>query len=220
MIPLPTGDPFQYENAFYLSAQPHRLGKMIAQYELFKRTLEVPGAIVEAGVFKSASFCRWAMFRALFCDPSAKKLIGFDTFQMYEPPYVHFDRDHELAGAVIANAGNDCISTDQLLGVLKEKGCERNVELWAGYVEDTVPAYLESHPELVISLLNVDLDFYSGTKVVIEKLWPRVAVGGIMVLDDYVSFQGANQAIGELLPGAEIKHFPYAYSPSFLEKKA
>lgn len=217
MIQLPAGDPFVHENNFYLSAQPCRIGKLLAQYELFKRTLEVPGAIVECGVFKGASFARWAMFRSMFCVPEAKQLIGFDTFDQYAETH-YGARDTALRGAVVADAGQRCVSQEQLMGVLKDKGCGSHVELVAGLVEDTIPAYVDSHPELVISLLNLDLDFYSGTKVALRRLWPRVAVGGVMVLDDYGVFEGASRAVEELLPGAKVRKFPYAYSPSYLEK--
>lgn len=52
---------WEYENGFYLTCQPNRLGKFLAHYELFKETLHLPGAIVECGVFKGISLCRFAM---------------------------------------------------------------------------------------------------------------------------------------------------------------
>jgi hypothetical protein len=219
VIQLPAGDPFVHENNFYLSAQPGRIGKLLAQYELFKRTLEVPGAIVECGVFKGASFVRWAMLRALFCDPMAKELIGFDTFTTYATTDAIFQgRDKALRNAVVAAAGDECIGLSDLLGVLHTKGCHQNVNLLAGKVEETIPRFVDERPEVRISLLNIDLDFYSGSRIAIENLWPRVAVGGIMILDDYGVFEGESMAVEELLPGAKIKHFPFAYSPSYLEK--
>jgi len=38
---------------------------------------ELPGSIVECGVFKGASLARFAMFRDLFGGPYAKPIIGW-----------------------------------------------------------------------------------------------------------------------------------------------
>ena len=43
---------FEYENDFYLSSNVNRLFKPIIHYELYKRTVNMPGAFVELGVFK------------------------------------------------------------------------------------------------------------------------------------------------------------------------
>ena len=48
MIVLPDfTDPFNYENGFYLTCEPNRIGKFLAHYELFKRAIQIPGDIVE-----------------------------------------------------------------------------------------------------------------------------------------------------------------------------
>ena len=57
---------FEYENGFYLTCSPSRIGKMLAHYELYKKTSQTPGAIVECGVFKGVSLTRFTMFRELF----------------------------------------------------------------------------------------------------------------------------------------------------------
>ena len=40
-----------HENGFYLTCQPNLLSKVIAHYALFRMALDMPGAIVECGVF-------------------------------------------------------------------------------------------------------------------------------------------------------------------------
>jgi len=208
---------FDYENAFYLTAQPMRFGKLLAQYELFKMTLDVPGAIVECGVFKGASFARFAMLRELLGNAFAKPLIGFDTFDTFAE--ADSPRDEALRQAVVSSAGKRCISAEELMNTLVSKGCDKNVELIAGNVSDTIPEFLAKRPEFRASLINVDLDFYSGSKVAIKALWPRLATGGILMLDDYGVFEGETYAVEELLPGARIKKFPFCYSPSYVVKE-
>ena len=75
MIKLPdVNRAFEYENSFYLSSDITRISKILAQYELYKMAQGIPGAIVECGIFKGASFIRFATFRDLFGNPFSKKL--------------------------------------------------------------------------------------------------------------------------------------------------
>ena len=71
---------FDYENGFYLTSSITRLGKIIVHYELYKMINNLPGDIVEFGVFKGASLIRWGTFRELFENPHSRKIIGFDDF--------------------------------------------------------------------------------------------------------------------------------------------
>ncbi|WP_287256989.1 hypothetical protein [Moorena sp. SIO4E2] len=76
MIELPDFNrAFEYENNFYLSCDPTRIGKILAHYELYKMVSNVPGAIVECGVLKGTSLVRFASFRDLFSNSSSKKKL-------------------------------------------------------------------------------------------------------------------------------------------------
>src|SRR5438105_7805162 len=159
MIKLPDfSKTFEYENNFYLSCNSSRIGKMLAYYELFKMVLERPGAIVECGVFKGASLSRFAMFREMFASPFSKKIIAFDVFGRY--PRTKFSADKKLRAKFIDAAGEQSISKQQMIDVLKHKGVDNLVELIEGDITKTIPKYVESHPELRISLLNLDTDIY------------------------------------------------------------
>lgn len=217
MIELPDpGRAFDWENAFYLSAKPERFGKLIAQYELFQRVLGLPGAVVECGVFKGASLCRWAGFREILGNSYAKPIVGFDTFCQFQAEDNW--RDGALRDAVVRNAGSECITVEQLRGVLNHKGCGGDVDLVAGDICKTVPEYVAARPELKVSLLNIDVDFYPAARTALEYFYPRMVKGGIVLLDDYGVFPGETKAADEFFEGrAEIKKFPYAYSPCYVE---
>jgi len=43
---------FNYENGFYLTSKPYRLGNMLAHYEIYKMITSLPGSVVELGVFR------------------------------------------------------------------------------------------------------------------------------------------------------------------------
>lgn len=45
-------DAFFYENGFYLTSSVNRIGNIITHYEIYKKSLGIPGDIVECGVFR------------------------------------------------------------------------------------------------------------------------------------------------------------------------
>lgn len=220
MIDLPDFNrAFEHENNFYLSCQTTRIGKLIAHYELYKMTLEVPGAIVECGVFKGASLIRFAMFRDLLSHGPSKRLIAFDAFGRF--PETSYPADQEYRRKFIREAGEEGIGRDQLMEILRRKGLDEEVELVEGDVRETVPEYLKRHPGLRISLLNLDTDVYEPAVTVLEHLYPRLVRGGVLILDDYGNFPGETAAAEEYFKGknVEIRKFPYCVSPCYVVKK-
>lgn len=77
------------------------------------------------------------------------------------------------------------------------------VHLVKGLVEDTIPA----HAPARIALLRLDTDWYASTKHELEHLWPRLSVGGVIILDDYGCWRGARKATDEYFQEHGIKLF-------------
>jgi len=217
MIKLPSfNDAYEHENAFYLTSQPGRTGKLLAHYELYKSILLIHGAIVECGIFKGASFARFAAFRHLFESPASRKLIGFDIFGKF--PETKNPADIPFLQKFIESAGDESISRDQLFDVLTRKQCGDNVELVEGDITITVPRYAKEHPQMRIALLNLDVDVLEPNIAILETFWPRMAHGGILILDDYGIFPGATQAVDEYFADMKMKirKFPYVSSPTYI----
>lgn len=220
MITLPDfTKSFDYENNFYLSCDNSRIGKILAHYELFKMTRDLPGAIVECGVFKGASLVRFAGFRDLFGGAYATKIIGFDIFGEF--PETAFENDKKYREKFMVAAGASSISVDQLRDILKHKGVSDNVDLVKGDITKTIPEYLEKNPHLKISLLNLDVDIYEPSVAILEHLYPRLVRNGVLVLDDYGTFPGETKAVDDYFKdkNVEIKKFPFAMTPCYLIKK-
>ena len=219
MIELPNFEKaFEYENNFYLSCDITRISKILSHYEIYKMIKEVPGEIVECGVFKGASLLRFAMFREIFGNPFSKKIIGFDTFGKF--PETNFQDDKKARNKFIDSAGEDSISKDQLFQILNQKNLNRHLNLIEGDITKTVPHYIETNPELKISLLNLDTDIYEPAVSILENLYPRITRGGILMLDDYGTHPGETQAVDEYFENknVEIKKFPFAMTPCYIVK--
>lgn len=65
-----------------------------------------------------------------------------------------------------------------------------NLRFVKGVVEETIPA--ESATD--IALLRLDTDWYRSTYHELTHLYPRLAAGGVLIIDDYGAYEGARQA--------------------------
>ena len=219
MIKLPNFEKaFEYENNFYLSCDITRISKILSHYEIYKMIKEVPGEIIECGVFKGASYLRFSMFREIFGNPYSKKIIGFDTFGKFPETSNHEDK--KARTQFIDSAGSDSISKEQLLKILEYKKLNRHLDLIEGDITQTVPAYVKANPELKISLLNLDTDIYEPAVTILENLYPKITKGGILMLDDYGTHPGETKAVDEFFQdkNIEIKKFSFAMTPCYIIK--
>lgn len=66
-----------------------------------------------------------------------------------------------------------------------------------GWFEETVPKYASEDP--VIALLRLDGDWYDSTSICLEHLFPRVSVGGLVIIDDYGQWDGCTRAVHDYL---------------------
>jgi len=209
-------DPFEYENGYNHTAEPSRLAKVLAHYELYKKILDIPGAIVECGVFKGSSLIRFAMMRELFETPDSRHIIGFDTFGKFPEANNVVDREH--AKEFTEKAGDESMTLSELGESLGSRGLSGNMDLIKGDICETVADYQFNHPELRIALLHIDVDLYEPSKVILERFIPMMSKGGIVVLDDYGTFPGETKAVDEYFDGEdspEIKKFPFSKRPSY-----
>lgn len=220
MIDLPdVKEAFHYENSFYLSCDNSRIAKLIAQYELFRMSAGVPGAIIECGVFKGVSLVRFAHFRAILGLSDVKEIIGFDTFDEF--PASTYAPDSNLLEQFVQSAGSRSIGKGQLTEILNNKGLAGNVSLIEGDILTTIPAFIRENPGMTISFLNLDVDLYEPSRVILDYLYPCLSEGGILLLDDYGKFPGETKAVDEYFKGKniEIQSFSYVKSPSYIIKK-
>lgn len=205
-----------YENGFYLTSDISRLAKAMGHFELYKRIVGLPGAVVECGVFKATSLVRWATFRELLESPFSRRLIGFDIFGAF--PRHEDETDNAFAARHDSVAGQG-LKQQEVEAVLAHKGL-RNVELVPGDVVDTIPAYVAAHAELRIALLHIDVDVYKPSKVALEAFYDLVVPGGVLIFDDYGTVAGETRAVDELVAahGLHLQKLPYTHTPSFIVK--
>ncbi|MFW5890667.1 MAG: TylF/MycF/NovP-related O-methyltransferase [bacterium] len=209
---------WEYENGFYMTSSISRLSKMVAHYELYKTIVDLPGEVIECGVFKGASFIRLATFREILENSYSRKIIGFDAFGDF--PETEREIDNEFIKKFEKEAGTG-ISKNEFKKILRHKNIT-NYELIQGNILKTIPAYLLNHPSLKISLLHIDVDVYKPTKIILEYLFERVVDNGLIVLDDYGKVEGETKAVDEFLKDNKdnyiIKKALFSHVPSYIKK--
>jgi hypothetical protein len=229
MIKMPyfsTQAMYDAETDFHLMMNEERLAKFVVHWEAMKIASQIPGAIVECGVFKATSFVRFALMRQLLGGNFSSKLIAFDVFSD-DFPDTSFTQDKAQREHWIETAGASSISVEQLSETLARKGIT-NVELIAGDVVTTVPEYAKKNLGLKISLLNVDIDFVEPTLTVLEHFYDRVSRGGVILLDNYAgegtsgqSYHGDTYAVDKFFENKKVKinTFPFAARPAYIIKE-
>ncbi len=146
------------------------------------------------------------------------RIVGFDTFGAF--PETNFGPDVPLRQRHVQVCGQESISPDQLRSVLARNQLDHDVDLVEGDILETVPAYVSRHPDLRIALLNIDVDIYEPSCVILEHLYPRVVSGGVVLLDDYKVFPGETKAVDDYFAGqpVELLQTPYSPTPHYLIK--
>lgn len=196
-----------YENGFYLTSDKSRIGKLLAQYEIFIKTQKIKGTIVEIGVFKGASLMRLSTFRDLL--GIKKKIIAFDAFGKFPKTSnkeINVDNENLNDDAFIDKFENESgvgISKGELLKFTNFKNIS-NLELIKGDIFKTLKKYYSKKPYEKISLLHIDVDTYAGTEFILNSLYNRVSKGGIIMFDNYNNIPNETAAVNKFF-GKKIK---------------
>lgn len=207
---------FDYENGFYLTSSVSRIGNILSHYELYKKIMDLPGAIVECGVFRGGALIQFASFRELLETENSRKIIGFDIFGEF--PEAKNTADQKFREAWVRETKNEFLTKEELLQSFSHKKIG-NIELVKGDILETARQYVEEHPELKIALLHIDTDIYEPAKEALEVFYDRVVKGGIVAFDDYGTVGGETWAVDEFFGESkpELRKFRFANGkPSYL----
>jgi Macrocin-O-methyltransferase (TylF) len=201
-------------NLLVLGPDIGRIRKMLVRYRLFEQVIDVPGDIIECGVFKGAGLMYWAKLLEIFSPNSRKRVIGFDGFRPFlEVPL----RPEEYAVARKHDEIVSGVSRREVEAAVDVAGLAHRVELIEGNIETTAVEYGQRNAGTRISLLHLDLDTYSGTKAALTSLYPLVSPGGLVIFDEYgIPGMGETDAVDEFFAGTKIRIIavPHSESPT------
>jgi len=178
----------------------------LAQAVEYAVSRPVPGAFVECGVWRGGSMMTVAL-TLLRLGVTDRELYLFDTFEgMPEPGEEDVKQGGRHASEVLRNSGRDSsvwaiAGFDEVRDSVQGTGYpEDKIHFVQGGVEETVP----EHAPAEIALLRLDTDWYASTKHELVHLYPRLAPGGVLIIDDYAYWRGARQAVDEYVREKEL----------------
>jgi hypothetical protein len=150
-------------------------------------TNELPGDIVECGVFKGSGLFIWSKLIELYSPFEIKKVIGFDFFdQEFVSSLSEKDRDGMQQVFSRCQATQEEISDKHISDKLISIGIKPDkFELVKGDISKTSREYAVKNPGFRISILYMDLDIEEPTLETLDNLWDRIVPGGIIVFDEY-----------------------------------
>jgi predicted O-methyltransferase YrrM len=188
--------------ALYEKCRPFTMTTLERLYAAYKAACyvaqhQIPGAVVECGVWKGGSSMMMALALLQKGDKN-RDVYLFDTYEgMPEPG----KKDQDLRGASAHGTWKQnqteevntwCYSPlEEVQQNLFSTGYPKDkIHFVKGKVEDTIPATIPAD----ISLLRLDTDWYDSTYHELVHLYPLLSEKGVLIIDDYGHWQGAREA--------------------------
>jgi O-methyltransferase len=162
--------------------------------ELCARFAAVPGCVVECGVWRGGMIA--GMAEVLGAD---RKYFLFDSFEGLPPAREDLDGSSAVAWQQNANSPvhyNNCTAAEEEAASAMKLSAATSFVLVKGWFNETIPQFT---PPSEIAVLRLDGDWYESTRTCLENLYPHVAVGGIIIVDDYHIWDGCARAVNEFL---------------------
>ena len=168
----------------------------------------IEGDIVECGVWRGGSMMAIAKM-LLSTGDTSRQLHLFDTFEgMSEPTAADVSVDGDSAERQLAIEDKRdeqsvwCVaSLPDVQSYMTQVAYPRGqIHYHVGKVENTIP---DTAPRK-IALLRLDTDWYESTAHEMNHLFPRLADGGVLIIDDYGHWQGARRAVDEYFENHNI----------------
>ncbi|MFZ0495630.1 MAG: TylF/MycF/NovP-related O-methyltransferase [Methylocella sp.] len=154
----------------------------------YLKEANIEGAIVECGCFLGGMTAFMALVRNEL--RLAHPIYAFDTFEGFPEGSTDSFLGTPVGGPQYANF-REAVQEN----ILKVVGSLDRINLVQGRVEVTIPAM----PLENIALLRLDTDHYDSTIVELKHYYPRMALGGVLIVDDYGLYDGSRKATDEFL---------------------
>lgn len=213
-----------YLDLFPVYASRRAFIRQMAHVELFKLTIDLPGHYVDCGVYFGKSYFTWHKLLEVFTPTAThKKVIGFDTFAGF-PGLAPEDGPSDASIQKDTGGLSSKRFLDEFRALLDLHNQDAVLpagrgSIVEGDVCETFPRWLDANPEARFCLLNLDMDLYEPTMVVLEGGWDRLVPSGVLILDEYATskWPGETRAWDDFSARrglqVSLKRFPYANAP-------
>lgn len=171
---------------------------------------KIEGDIIECGIASGANFATMMLGAS---EDLSRTFWGFDSFEGIQ---LAGKKDTLQAGIgaithdvnvpdseLLISSGITSHSKESVLINFKNWGVDNfNIKLVEGWVQNTIDTVIDVIKS--ISILRLDMDIYNPTKYTLEKLYPLITKGGVIIIDDW-ELDGVGIAVEEYLKENKIK---------------
>ncbi len=187
------------QKGLQLDLNASALSKVLARFDLYRMVQDVPGDIIECGVYRGAALFQWANYIEIFSPKSQKSVIGFDTFNGFPDDQINSNDKNSLE---VIKGNIHPRSVTELMEIADQLKISHRIKLVSGDATHTIISYVKEHPSLRISLLHIDFDTYAPTKAALSNFYNLITIGGIIAFDQYADRNwGETQAVDEFFDG-------------------
>jgi hypothetical protein len=205
-------EPVDYLHHFPAFVGHVTLWRALTLYELYKKTLGLPGHIADVGVHKGASALLFTKLLQIF-EPEAFTMVhGFDWFRGM----------HGSAEEPLYLPGEVREDETRVRRLVELQGLENVLKIHKLDLATELDDFFAKHAHLRFKLIFLDCGIYDVVTSAIRNFWPRLLPGGLMVFDQFNNelAPGETRAISELLPNEKIETIPNSWMPNaFIQKK-
>jgi hypothetical protein len=216
---------FDSFNSFILSDDRRVFNKLISRALLYNEVKNIPGDIVECGVFKGTGLYTFLKLKNIFNPNSSKKVIGFDFFDTDGLISSINNKEDKDAMDVLFKerhfSHTKSFKENFKLQLINHGFSESEFDLIEGDVSETTKLFSQNNPGFKISLLYMDLDLEIPTYDTLVNLWDNITKGGIIVFDEYgyhkwSESKGVDRFINE--KNLEIKSLDFICPTAYIKK--
>lgn len=184
ILPIANYAPWQHDHTFLKIFDTIRTHTLVDKYRCFElwhlvsQSLKLNGALIEVGVWRGGT-------AALICkvvelSGQYRPIYLADTF---EGVVKSSDKDTYYIDGYHSDTSIDIVSK-----LLRDEMGLNNYKLLEGIFPEETSHLVDDDS---FCFCHIDVDVYESAKDIVNWIWPRMVVGGIIVFDDY-GFDGCD----------------------------
>ena len=181
----------------------------------------IQGSFVECGTWRGGNVIAASLANKRYFEE--RIFYIYDTFAGMSEPNNTIDKSLFLGDSSKSvfnkhkelNFNSWCYaSLDEVKENIKKAGLSiENINFIKGKVEDTLK--VKSNLPEKISVLRLDTDWYDSTSVELEVLYPKLEIGGVLLIDDYGYWDGAKEAVDNYFSRPDTPRRPFFAQSDF-----
>jgi hypothetical protein len=165
----------------------------ISNLDITRRASDIEGCVVECGVWRGGMIAGMADLLG-----PGRRYFLFDSFEGL-PPAREIDGQRAIAWQANKHGPSyhdNCSARVELAREAMEMSRASSYHIVKGWFQETLPNF---EPEVPIAVLRLDGDWFDSTLVCLDNLFPRLARGGLVIIDDYYTWDGCSRAVHHFL---------------------